>query len=60
MLRTRKLIVGSLLATAMFMVASDLVLAGKPAPPPPPPSLPPVQYRIRFFEVVSEASSECP
>ncbi len=39
MLRTNKLIFGSLLATALLVLASDLALAGKPAPPTPPPSL---------------------
>ena len=53
MLRTRKLIVGSLLATAMFMVASDLVLAGKPAPPPPP--LPNVRYGITYVPLPDNA-----
>ncbi len=45
MLRTKKLIVGSLLFIVACVLAGELALAGKPVPPPP---LPPVRYRIKY------------
>ncbi|MHB8971187.1 MAG: hypothetical protein ACYC3X_17595 [Pirellulaceae bacterium] len=48
MLRTKKLIVWSLFAIPVFVLAGNLVLAGKPVPPPP---LPNVRYRIKYVEL---------
>ena len=52
MLRTKKLIVWSLLAIPMFTLAGDLALAGKPSKPP----LPNVRYRIKFVDLLDGAA----
>jgi hypothetical protein len=51
MLRTKKLIVWSLLAIPVLVLAVNLSLAKKPVPPPPPPQ---VKYQVSFIPFPSD------